>query len=227
MLIQQNFTKRKKDVEEFFRLVSFISGIETHRRPNLAHPSVSEGLEVTMELQCIVKAQLLITLYNLVESTVCECLNTIYDVIADERLTYSQVSDDIRKMWKRHHKDKNHQVHTMTEEELITENRRIIFDNIAINISGSLDIRKIHEVFSKHGCALDNSRREKISNSFLVVKSKRNALAHGNTSFSECGSDYSMSDLNQIKEDIIEGLEDMITRVRSYITHREYAIYDS
>lgn len=98
----------------------------------------------------------------------------------------------------------------------------IHFEDLAINISGSLDIRKIFEVFSKHGCKLDETNRDKYSNSFLVVKNKRNNLAHGNISFSECGSNYMVSDLKKIKEDILDGMQEVVTQAKEYISNKKY-----
>ena len=45
-------------------------------------------------------------------------------------------------------------------------------------------------------------KRIKVCNSFLVIKNKRNQLAHGSISFSACGSNYLLSELKKFKEDI-------------------------
>lgn len=222
MLIRSNFTRRKEDIEEIYRLLHFITSVETHKGLPIVNSLTQEEFKVSMEMQCIMKSQFLITLYNLVESTVCDCLNTIYDTILDEGLTYSQVSDPIRKMWIRHHKDKNHPIHSMSEEDRMAEDCPIQFQNVAINVSGSLDIKKIHEIFGKHGCRLDIRNRDKFGGSFLVVKNRRNLLAHGNISFSDCGSNYIISDLRKYKNDVISGLEELINQVRIYIDNEEY-----
>ena len=98
----------------------------------------------------------------------------------------------------------------------------IRFESLAINISGSLDLRKVIEVFSKHGCRLDETNRSKYSDSFLIVKNKRNNLAHGNISFSECGSNYLISDLRRFKEDILNGMQEVVNRAKEYISNKEY-----
>ncbi len=106
----------------------------------------------------------------------------------------------MRTMWKNYLKRTSNPWAQKSDMELM--GMAIRFENLAINISGSLDIRKIFEVFSKHGCKLDETNRDKYSNSFLIIKNKRNNLAHGNVSFSECGSNYLASDLEKFKKDI-------------------------
>ena len=222
MLIQRNFSRRANDIEETFKLISFILNVESHRNIPIVHIESKSELYITQEMQCALKAEFLILLYNIVESTICDCLNSLYDSIADEGLTYADLSDDMKRMWRNYLKRTSNPDKTKTDSELM--NHPIRFEHIAINISGSLDIRKIIEVFSKHGCCLDEKNREKYSNSFLVVKNKRNNLAHGNISFSECGSFYMVSDLKKYKEDILMGLQEVVIQVRDHISKQKYKI---
>lgn len=220
MIIQRNFTRRVDDIDEMFNLLSFIIKIETHKNIPIIHIENKNELYVTQEMQCALKAEFLILLYNIVESTICDCLNTLYDSIADENLTYSEVTQEIRNMWRLSLKRGSNPDYQKTDLEL--EDTRIVFERLSINISGSLDLRKIIEVFSKHGCTIDESNREKYADSFLIVKNKRNNLAHGNISFSECGSFYMISDLLKFKNDIIRGLQEIVIQVREHISNRKY-----
>lgn len=73
MTIQKRFTKRADDIEETLNLVKFIANIESHRNLPITFGEGSE-LYVSQEMQCALKAQFLVVLYNIVESTVCDCL---------------------------------------------------------------------------------------------------------------------------------------------------------
>lgn len=220
MIIQRNFTKRAGDIKEIYLLINFIANIESHRNRPIKDAGSGRELFVTQEMQCALKAQFLMLLYNIIESTVCDCLNSFYDSIADDELTFAELSDEMRAMWKSYLCRKKHPDSQKSDMELM--GMAIRFESIAINISGSLDIRKIIKVFSKHGCKLDETNREKYSNSFLVVKNKRNNLAHGNISFSECGSSYLVSDLQKFKEDILSGLQEVVNQAKEYISNRKY-----
>lgn len=223
MNIQRNFKKRAEDIQEIYLLISFIANLESHKnQPLMVANGTNDSriLYVTQEMQCVLKAQFLMVLYNIVESTVCDCLNSFYDSIADEGLTFADLTDEMRTMWKKSHKDRSNPYSDKNDSDLM--GIPIYFESIAINISGSLDMRKIIEVFSKHGCILDESNRSKYSNSFLVVKNKRNNLAHGNVSFSECGSNYLVSDLRKYKDDILNGMQEIVDQAKEYISNRKY-----
>lgn len=222
MTIIAHYKRRKEDVEEYFRLLCFLLSFETHRNISIQNIDTGKSLVITQEMQCVAKAQSLILLYNLVESTVCDCLNAIYDAIQDESLIFGNVSDDIKNMWRNFLKRKNLPEKTKNDNDII--NMAIRFDSLAINISGSLDFRKIQEVFSKHGCLLDNSSRDTIAQSFLVVKNKRNLLAHGNISFSECGAHYLLSDLQKYKEHIVDYMQDVVNKTCDYIANKAYKL---
>ncbi len=222
MPIIAHYKRRKEDVEEYFRLLCFLLSFETHRNISIQNLDTGKSLVITQEMQCVAKAQSLILLYNLVESTVCDCLNAIYDAIQDESLIFGNVSDDIKNMWRNYLKRKNLPEKTKNDNDII--NMAIRFDSLAINISGSLDFRKIQEVFSKHGCLLDNSSRDTIAQSFLVVKNKRNLLAHGNISFSECGAHYLLSDLQKYKEHIVDYMQDVVNKTCDYIANKAYKL---
>ncbi len=219
MIIQRNFDKRAEDIEEAFRLVSFIANVESYRNIPIKNLDGQE-LFVTQEMQCVLKAQFLVVLYNIVESTVCDCLNSFYDSIADADLTFADLSDEMREMWKNSLKRTSNPNSKKTDAELM--GMIVRFESLAVNISGSLDFRKIIEVFSQHGCNLDETNRDKYSNSFLVVKYRRNRLAHGNVSFSECGSNYLVSDLKKYKDDIKNGMQEVVKQVEEYIDHGKY-----
>ena len=171
-------------------------------------------------MQCCLKAQTLILLYNLVESTICECLNTIYDAVHDNKLTYVMLTDEMRQAWNKSCKRANIPEKDWTEMEKM--NHVVKFRALATNISGSMDIRNIYNVLLQHGCTIDNCKREDYANSFLIVKNKRNSLAHGNISFSECGTNYVLSDIEKMRQDIITFLEKVIESIYKFITDKKY-----
>ena len=224
-MITSTFSLRKSDIEESFRLLSFLLSYEPHLGIELKNDISGDTLIITQEMQCIAKAQFLIVLYNLVESTVCDCLNAIYDAIMDDGLVYGDLSEEMKQIWRAYIQRKNIPRNLKSENEII--NTPIIFDGLAVNISGSLDYRKLLDVFSKHGCVLDDSKRLVIADSFLTVKNRRNLLAHGNISFSECGSNYLLSDLLKFKLDIVNYMEDIVKKINAFIISGLYGTKNS
>lgn len=220
MILNTHFKQRKDDVEAHFRCLSFIDGIESHKNRPIVDSCSGKQMFVDQLMQCCIKGQTMLVLYNLVESSICECLNYIYDAVADDDLTYAELTDEMRRMWtlscKRAKKNEN----DMDEASKMPLKTK--FEELAINTSGSIDIRKIYDIFGKHGCIIDLDKRKECGNSFLTTKNKRNLLAHGNISFSQCGSAYLLRDLEKIKQDIVTFISVVIETTKKFVKDKKY-----
>lgn len=97
MTLERQFELRKSDIEEIFHLLDFIVKIESHKNESLLDTTTGNTLAITQEMQCAFKAEFLLLLYNIVESTTCDCLNSIYDAIIDDNLAFADVSTEIKK----------------------------------------------------------------------------------------------------------------------------------
>ena len=220
MITQKHFNKRKQDIEEVFKLLDFIGRIETHRSHTVKYDLTEQSLSVSQEMQCILKSQFLLILYNLIESTVNDCLHSIYDSIEDDGLAFADLNDEIKLIWLKYNKLEESLDSAKMNPEIMCA--AVKFPKLPISISGNIDMRKIFDLFPMHGCMLQDNNRYKYSNSFLTVKNRRNSLAHGNISFSECGSAYMVSDIRKIMDDIICGLQEVITQVKAYTSSKKY-----
>ena len=76
----------------------------------------------------------------------------------------------------------------------------IELDEEALPISGNLDARQIRDLCSSHGIAHTTPQNAKGGRALLTVKDQRNALSHGDLSFSECGRQFELVDLRRIKD---------------------------
>ena len=220
MILNSHFAQRKDDVDAHFRCLDFINKVESHKHKPIVDTTSGHELYVDLQMQCCMKAQTLVLLYNMVESTICECLNFIYDSVADDGLLYSELTDKMREMW-----NASCRRCKAPEKDLDEAAKMLLqvkFQTLAINTSGSIDIRKIYEAFGNHGCVIAEEKRYECGNSFLIVKSKRNLLAHGNESFSQCGSNYLYEDLVKIKNDITTFLQIVIDATKVFVKKKEY-----
>ena len=220
MILDSNFTLRLEDVEAHFRCLDFITKVESHRQIPIVDPTTGQQLVVDLQMQCCMKAQTLILLYNMVESTICDCLNYIYDVIADEGLLYSDLTDEMRRMWTASYKRAGRAETTLRED--LKMPLKAEFVGIATNTSGNIDIRKIYNIFNDHGCPIAETKREECGNSFLTVKNKRNLLAHGNVGFSQCGSSFLFSDLDTMRRNITVFLLIVIDATKQFVHTKGY-----
>lgn len=220
MILDVHFEQRKSDVEAHFRCLEFINGVESHKHMPVVDTNSGREMYVDQQMQCCTKGQTLVLLYNMVESTICECLNYIYDAVHDDGLTYAELTDKMRNMWTASCRRAKRPEKDLDEASKLP--LKVIFEALAINTSGSIDIRKIYEAFEKHGCAIAETKREECCNSFVTVKSKRNLLAHGNVSFSQCGSSYLFSDLDKMRLDITSFLGVVIAATKKFVEDKKY-----
>ena len=220
MILDSHFLQRKDDVDAHFRCLEFLDGVESHKGKPIENTANGMQLIVDQQMQCCMKGQTLVVLYNMVESTVCECLNYIYDNVADDELTYAELTEEMRHMWTQSCKRAKQPEGNLDEASKMP--LKTVFQTLAINTSGSIDIRKIYEAFEKHGCTIAEDKREDYGDSFLTVKSKRNRLAHGNESFSQCGSNYLYRDLDKMRKDITAFLPIVIERTKRFVEEKGY-----
>ena len=96
--------------------------------------------------------------------------------------------------------------------------------------SGNLDARKIREIANKYGfsCSIgaitleDGTIQNFNRDHILTVKSRRNELAHGDYSFKDCGSNYTLQELMEIKIHVISYLRQVLEHIENYINDRKY-----
>lgn len=220
MSLDKHYEQRKEDVDAYYRCLDFVNGVESHKGKPIVDSVGGRELMVDLQMQCCMKANTLVILYNMVESTICECLNNIYDAVADDGLTYAELTDEMRHMWTNSLKRARKPEGTLDEVGKMA--LKVVFETLAINTSGSIDIRKIFETFEKHGCMIPDEKRDECADSFLTVKTKRNLLAHGNVSFSQCGANYLMSELERMKNDILDFLPVVIDATKKFVKDKKY-----
>ena len=59
------------------------------------------------------------------------------------------------------------------------------------------------------------------------AQQKRNSLAHGDESFSQCARDLTLSDLESIKDIIIRFLQGIIQGMEDYCDNKKYLLVNS
>lgn len=179
----------------------------------------------------ILKSNAILMIYNLVESTIMGGIIEIYDNFQQRGVTYSQVRREIQDIWFSFKfnqvYDKNAHYNSYREKAMeiinsILSGEIIMLNRKATDISGNLDADKIRQVCNDHGISyhIDPGCR----GGFVLtdVKEKRNNLAHGTTSFVECGRNYSIEDLQKTKDETILFLQSILDGMKDYYDHQQY-----
>lgn len=180
----------------------------------------------------ILKANVLLMIYNLVESTVMGGILQIYDKLQREGLTYKKARKEIREIWfscrfmqaydpKAHYNSYKKKAHEIIDSILVDEVLKL--DRKATSISGNLDADKIRKLLHIHGIEYAIDAKIDRNNYLSMIKERRNSLAHGTVSFAECGRNYSINDLRDMKKDTVLFLSEVLKGMNKYYTERLYA----
>jgi DNA-binding ferritin-like protein len=222
------FDQRVVEVESYFAFLE--SALKNKAALSFEEADKPKIQIIDSELQKILKANSFILLYNLVESSFKSTLEKLCDDINHSQARYENAIPAIRKIWLQYDQ-KYFTVHPKGTVKLdyVYE----IIDDIAnqilrlpenldgMIISGNLDSQKIKEYAKIYGIESEALHRKSCIKLF-TVKNQRNALAHGNISFTQCGRDYDYSQLNEMKEAIINYMEFILKEFKRNIDQKYY-----
>ncbi len=227
-LVRANFNDRKDEIDLYFKFIDFLDNIE--KTENMEK---SNYILYNKDVEKIIRANSLLMLYNLVESTLVTGMEEVYSALKENNITYSQVRREIKEIWfnyrfsNAYDRKAHYDTYKKTAERIITSimlNEPLILDRKATGISGNLDATSIRDVCKKHGIQFNTPGNCHGGEKLTQVKDQRNQLAHGTLSFVECGRDFTVEDLHVIKEEVENFLSGFIDSIESYYDNEEYLI---
>lgn len=235
--LKATFSSRKDEINKLLTTMVFFEKTETDKAEGVSKFnrffSDNEGQEVLsyQELINILKSNVSLMIYNLIEYTVGNLVDTIYIKIRNEKLSYTEINDDIKTIWRKINlksiKDpsSNHNTIIKKNEELINAiiNKATIELSYRDTISGgNLDGEIIQKTFSEHGLNVTTSSKNYRPDILKNIKNYRNELAHGSVSFVEALREKSISDISGYNTITTGFLEELISEVEKYIKDGKY-----
>jgi len=224
----KDFQYRKFEINEYFSFVEYIDKIETHKKEKLSTSSCLEYLP-KRELQKVLRANCYLMLYNLIESSICNCIIAIYDNIKDDSLKFEELSPQLQKIWLKHRSKQIFNKSTDKEQHLGNLINEVITGNVidldkeSITVSGNLDYDVIDKVINAYGFGgTMNTDKNQIKKHLAKVKRERNHLAHGDKSFCQAGEIITIVELINIKNNIIAFLSEILANVEIYLSDKKY-----
>lgn len=227
-ILRNIFSDRKKEIDLYFELIDFLGNVEMISGD-------SDYILCNKDIERIIKAHSLLMLYNLVESTLVSGIEEVYSVLKQDEIKYNDVRQEIREIWfnykfsNTYDKKSNFDTYKKTAKKIISSIMReepIDLNRRATGISGNLDANSIRDVCKKHGIQFNSSEECNGGYKLTKVKEQRNQLAHGTLSFVECGRDFTINDLHEIKKEVENFLEEFIVALESYYDNKEYLVID-
>lgn len=217
-LVAKEFLERVAEIDTYLNFVRTVSDGTTHlMRASDNLPIYTSNSQD--DLLRTLKASALLMLYNLMESSVKNAVEAIFDELEKQMVPFDGCREEIRLVVlgniKQHAPHKLLPQLNILATDVVTKTFRK-----AEVVSGNIDAREIKGVARQYGFTEPRRRGDRL----LTVKTHRNDLAHGNKSFSEVGRSFSIEDIIQIKQDVVDYLGEMLENVTSYLDSKSYLL---
>lgn len=211
------FDDRVNELEFYFSIMSEVDD----RRGTIR--TIDNG-----RLARILKSNFLLMLYNLVEACVVSGMMEIYESVKNSGSNYGDLINEIRCLWSNYEIGKvysNNAGRTAYEDRVhsiidhVISGQPIVLNRAALGISGNLDARIIKSLCDKHRIRYVVSDDDEC---LRTVKDKRNNLAHGDESFGDCARDMALSDIEHIKDEVVQFIKGILNGMEEYYDNRCY-----
>lgn len=219
------FEERKTEIEFYYSILQELDS--SHSRLDTIDNARFER---------ILKSNFFLMLYNLIEACITTGFIEIYEAIERNGNTYADLIAEFQRIWsdfkvsEPSENTANQGTYKRVVRNILNdvlENRPLEFDtsdqikftkNI-LRISGNLDARVIRELLSDHNITFtDQADKPKM----LIVKRKRNQLAHGEESFGDSARDYTVSDLEEFKDEVLNFIKTVLDTMKEYFDNKRY-----
>ncbi|WP_009634528.1 MAE_28990/MAE_18760 family HEPN-like nuclease [Synechocystis sp. PCC 7509] len=217
----QDFELRSKEVSKYFIFLKNLEQgtVQLSMQDRGRKPKIQK---INSDLEKTLKASGFLLLYNLVESTMRNAIEVIFDELRSQKISFDEVRADIKKIVLKNFKK-------CSTDKILENITKISLDIIAVSFdkeklfSGNIDGKLIKEIAKEFGfsCKTD-FRKTGDGKDLLTVKTNRNDLAHGIKSFAEVGRDKSADELLKIKSNVVKYLRGILLNIQEYLSNQEY-----
>ncbi len=203
--VKTTFKERANEIETYYTFLELY--IATNRDENLNK---------------ILKSNLILMLYNLVESSISNAIEEIHNNIHARKVSFDVLKQELREDILKRLKKINPKDFVESVNDLAIDIVKKSFNKDRA-FSGNVDSREILKLSKVYGFSDRTVHNQtKGGQCLLQIKNKRNDLAHGVFSFSEVGKDYSVQDLEKMKNETVNYLEQILANIESCLTNQGY-----
>ena len=205
---------------------------KAYEEANNANPNgVLTVLPNNSLVSSVIRSNVKVMIYNIIEFSVSSLIQAIYDRIDDEKCSYVEVSEKLRALW--HHtrmrKLNDSNASNETAEKASKELLDEVIANTTVHINarqtmpgGNLDGKEILKLFDSHGVSVHTDGSGYREDELKDIKDRRNALAHGSISFADAGNQVTTSELAKLITHVDTFLNQLRTDVVAYLDSGEY-----
>ena len=218
----QDFNELSEEVSKYFIFlqdleqgkVKLIKEIQGNNKAN----------KIDVELENTLKGSAYLLLYNLIESTMKNAIEAIFQELQEKDVSFDKIRPELKKIILVNLKGRN-------PDKILEKIQDISLDIVSIGFNkeelftGNIDSKLIRETAKKYGfdSQTDDKKRTNDKISYLrLIKNNRNDLAHGNRPFGAVGKSKTADELIEIKKTIVEYLKGILENIETYIDNKEY-----
>jgi hypothetical protein len=225
------FAERKTEVDLYFGYLEKIDRDGSCLA--LVDGSGMQHVQFGREFRTILKANAVLLLYNLVESTVQKAIESIAEAVGREKASYEDASRNLRAIWskamvrrlrKATEETWTKELSTVVEECLRREVLELNAREVLKSNAGNIDADFVRKLADDFGFTLDARPAAKGGAELERIKRSRNDLAHGIEKFTQVGGRLTVADIQMMKEQVGCFLEDLIISVERYVAQRQFKV---
>ncbi|MGK7930277.1 MAG: MAE_28990/MAE_18760 family HEPN-like nuclease [Microcystaceae cyanobacterium] len=215
--VLDDFNERAKEVTDYMTFLNDLDQETIKLSKNGVLSKIDDELAKTL------KATAYLLLYNLVESTMRNAVQFIFDEIKTNNIAFDSLRTEIKKIIWQNVKKRNSDTLTNNIIQLTTDIIHITFETEDL-FFGNVDAKLIREeIAKKYGFSPNTDYSQtKGGIDLLSIKKNRNDLAHGSVPFSEVGKGKTATELVEISERVIEYLRQILNNINQYLDNQEY-----
>lgn len=216
-----DFNERKEEIESYYNFLMKISGDEYE----LNNVNTNQKETIDDRVVKILKANIFILLYNLIEWTTDNSVDYICREISKQNLKYGEFIKEVKMQWSK----VLTKVHLLSSDESkLREQLKLILDRTIdsylkfenkyyIRYRDNINSEELRKIAREFGFSFNLEPELKGGHNLNEILKKRNRLAHGEILFSECGKDCAVEELECFKSDTFEILKIFMKSAQLYI----------
>lgn len=210
---------RRSELEGYLKLIEFLDSSTVITNEKNIEFNVNNHLLKTS------KGTVYIILYNLIESTMREAVVKVHEKISVSGVSFDKLRFELQKKIMQRAKNNKTPFETMISK--FNGNISLNIHNAALKkedlFSGNIDRKEIKTVASIYGFN-DKTDYQKTKNGRHLdnIKDNRNDLAHGNKTFSEVGSNKTVSELKELCDEVISFMYEIFDNMIDSIESQKY-----
>lgn len=230
--VETRFRDRVAEVDHYFKLLEAVDAAlitrgSTWRDGRRRLPKVLAD-DLSLKL---LKATSFLLLYNLIEATVRDAVESIWIAVGVSELKAMDLLPSLQKVWvgaEFRKKDAFSAAPNIYRDvaiqilQSVTEGKSPVIAFKRVMAGGNINNASIKKMCETHGLRFAAPKNTRDGADLETVKGRRNVLAHGEQTFEEIGSAHAVADLKAIKTRSVAYLRQYVKKVDKYIAQRDF-----